>query len=177
MDSFTIELVSNASSELFPKTTLSPFTNFLPEQVNLEGQWEVAVSEISYPSMYQNVTKEKFLFHDKETSRTKDYFYLEPGLYHSITDIVEAMNSLIQNWNNHNTTCICVKVDRRTQKIAASLLNDEFSLVISSIDLGHIFGGDVPNDRGFWCLVMDNKNLCLHTTLFGFIRSWFTLIE
>ena len=38
MDSFTIELVSNASGELFPDNTLSSFTNFLPEQVNLEGQ-------------------------------------------------------------------------------------------------------------------------------------------
>ena len=94
MDSFTIELVSNASSELFPDNTLSSFTNFLPEQVNLEGQWEVTVSEISYPSMYQNVTEVKFLFHDNELSKTKDYYYLEPGLYHSITDIVEAMNSL-----------------------------------------------------------------------------------
>ena len=60
MDSFTIELVSNASSELFPDNTLSSFTNFLPDQVNLEGQWEVAISEISYPSMYQNNTDEKF---------------------------------------------------------------------------------------------------------------------
>ena len=39
MDSFTIELVSNASGELIPKKTLSSFTNFLQEQVNLEGQW------------------------------------------------------------------------------------------------------------------------------------------
>ena len=37
MDSFTIELVSNASSELFPDNTLSSFTNFLPDQVNLGG--------------------------------------------------------------------------------------------------------------------------------------------
>ena len=37
MDSFTIELVSNASGELFPDNTLSSFTNFLPEQVNLGG--------------------------------------------------------------------------------------------------------------------------------------------
>ena len=49
MDSFTIELVSIASSEMFPDNTLSSFTNFLPDQVNLEGQWEVAFSEISYP--------------------------------------------------------------------------------------------------------------------------------
>ena len=149
MDSFTIELVSNASSELFSNNTLSSFTNFLPEQVNLEGQWEVAVSEISYPSMYQNVTEGKFWFHGNELSKTKDYYYLEPGLYHSFTDIVEAMNSLIQNRNNHNKNCIGVKVDRRTQKIAFSLVNDEPSLVISSIDLGHIFAGDVRKDRGF----------------------------
>ena len=47
MESFTIELVSNASGELFPDNTLSSCTNFLPEQLNLEGQWEVAISEIS----------------------------------------------------------------------------------------------------------------------------------
>ena len=57
MDSITIELVSNASGELFPDNTLSSFLNFLPEQVNLEGQWEVAISEIPYPSTYQNITE------------------------------------------------------------------------------------------------------------------------
>ena len=51
MDSFTKELVSNASGELFPDNTLSSLTNFLPEQVNLDGQWGVAILEISYPSM------------------------------------------------------------------------------------------------------------------------------
>ena len=55
MDSFKTEFVSNASSQLFPNNTLSSFSFFLPEQVNLDGQWEVAISEIQYPSMYQNV--------------------------------------------------------------------------------------------------------------------------
>ena len=66
MDSFTIELVSNASAELFPDNTLSTFTNFLPEQVNLEGQWEAAISAISYPSMYQNITEGNFKFFDEK---------------------------------------------------------------------------------------------------------------
>ena len=47
MDSFTIELVSNASGALFPDNTPSSCTNFLTEQVSLEGQWEVAISEIA----------------------------------------------------------------------------------------------------------------------------------
>ena len=101
--------------------------------------------------MYQNVTEGKFLFHDNEKSKTKDSYYLEPGLYHSITDIVEALSSLIQNRNNHNTTCIGVKVDLRTQIIAFSLINDESSWAKSSIDLGHIFGGDARND---WIILM-----------------------
>ena len=66
MDSFTMELVSNASGELFPDNTLSSFTNFSPEQINLEGQWEVAISEICYPSMYQNITEGYFKFFDEK---------------------------------------------------------------------------------------------------------------
>ena len=58
MDSFTIELVSNASRELFPDNTRSSSINFLPGQVNLE----VAISEISYHSMYQNTTDWNFKF-------------------------------------------------------------------------------------------------------------------
>ena len=64
MDSFTKELVSNASGELFPDNTFSYFTNFLPEHVNFEGQWEVAISELLYPSMYQNITEGYFNFFD-----------------------------------------------------------------------------------------------------------------
>ena len=117
MDSFTIELVSNASGELFPNKTVSFFTNFSPEQENLEGQWDVAISEISYPSMYQNITERKLKFFDEKHSKTTSTYNLEPGLYTTITDIVEAMNTLLQEKNNHNENCITVKVSRRTQKV------------------------------------------------------------
>ena len=96
MDSFTIELVFNASSQLFPNNTLSSFTNLSPEQVNLDGQWDVANSEISNPLMYQNITEGKFIFYDEKLSKTTEAYYLEPGLYSSKTEIVEAMNTLIQ---------------------------------------------------------------------------------
>ena len=148
MNSFTIELVSNASSQLFPNTTLSSFTNFLPEQVNLDGQWEVAISEISYPSMYRNVTAGKFMFYDEKLSKTTEAYCLEPGLYSSITDIVESMNTLIQERNSHRDSCITIKVCRVTQKVKVYLANEESRLQLFSTDLVHIFGGDVGNDSG-----------------------------
>ena len=115
MYSFTIELVFNASGELFPDTTLSSFIKFLLQQVNLEGQWEVAIPDISYPSMYQNITEGYFKFFDENFSISTSTYNLEPGLYTSITDIVEAKNTLIQERNNHNETCITVKFSRRSQ--------------------------------------------------------------
>ena len=64
MSSFTVELVSNASFDCYPNNTLSSFTNFLPEQINLDGEWEVAITELSYPSLYQNITEGKFFYLD-----------------------------------------------------------------------------------------------------------------
>ena len=116
--------------------------------MNLDGQWEVAISEVSYPSMYQNVPEGKFIVYNEKISKTKEAYYLEHGLYSSITDFVEAMNTIIQERNNHRDTCITIKVSRVTQKVKAYLANEESSLGIFSRDLGHIFGGDVRNDSG-----------------------------
>ena len=73
---------------------------------------------------------------------------MEPGLYTSITDIVEAMNTLIQERNNHNETCITVMASRRTQKVVIILANDFSGLAICSTDLGHIFRNNVGNQFG-----------------------------
>ena len=148
MEWFTIELVSNASAQLFPDNTLSSFTNFLPEQLNLDGQWEVAISEIFYPSMYQNVTEGKFVFFDKKLSKSSEFYYLEPGLYPSITDIVEAMNILIQERHNHSKNCIKVKVSRRRQKVEIYLASEGSGLAFFSTDMGHIFGSNVGKEFG-----------------------------
>ena len=148
MDSFTIELVLNASGELFADKTLSSFTNFLPEKLRLEGQWEVAISEISYPSTYQNITEGYLKFFDHKLSKSKSTYNLEPGLYTSITDFVEATSTLIQERNNLNETCITVKVSRRTQKVLSTLANDSSGLAFCSTDLVHIFGNNVGNQFG-----------------------------
>ena len=74
MESFTIELVSNTSAQLLPDNTLSSFTNFLPEQLNLDGQWEVAISETSYPSLYQNVMEGNFMNFDNKLSKSSEFF-------------------------------------------------------------------------------------------------------
>ena len=114
----------------------------------MEGQWEVAISKISYRSMYQNITEGKYKFFDEKLSKSKSTYNLEPGLYTSVTDIVEAMIRLIQERNNHKETCITVKDFRRTQKVVVMLANDTSGLASCSTDLGHLFGNNVGNEFG-----------------------------
>ena len=94
MISYTVELVSNASFDCYPNNTLSSFTNFLPELINLEGEWEVAINGLSYPTLYQNITDGNFLYLDAATPYTKpsDYYTIDAELYPSISDVVNEMN-------------------------------------------------------------------------------------
>ena len=148
MESFTIESVSKVSAQPLPSKTLSSFTDFLPEQLNLEDEWEVAISEISYPSMYQNVTEGKFMFFDKKLSKLSEFYYLEPSLYPSITDILEAMNTLIQERHNHSENRITVRVSQRTQKVEIYHANEGSGIAFFSTDLGHISGSNVGYEFG-----------------------------
>ena len=88
------------------------------------------------------------MFYDEILSKTIEAYYLEPGLYSSITAIVKAMDTLIQERNNHGDTCFTIKISRVTQKIEVYLAKGESSLAIFSTDLGHKFGEDVRNDLG-----------------------------
>lgn len=157
MKSFTIELVSNASFDCYPNNTLSSFTNFLPEQIQLEGEWEVAISEISYPSLYQNITDGKFTFVDDKTKSSgdlRDYLkpsYIPPGLYPSVADVVKAMNKLIAEKEGSEEFNIKFEVDKITQQLTLYLPNESSKLIIQSADLSHIFGCDlISNEMGVY---------------------------
>ena len=98
--------------------------------------------------MYQNVTEGNIMFFDKKLSKSSEFYYLEHGLYLSITDVVEAKNTLIQERHNHSESCIKVEVSRRTQKVEIYLSNEGSDLAFYRMDLGHTFGSNVVNEIG-----------------------------
>ena len=125
MSSFTVELVSNSSFDCYPNNTQSSFTSFLPEQINLDEEWEVAITQLSYPFLYQNITEGKFF---------------NPGLCPSISDIVNETNRKIQEREEYEKTSIKLHVTKITQRISLSLPNQNPLIVIFSADLCHVFG-------------------------------------
>ena len=42
---------------IFPQNTLSSFKNYFNEEINLEGDWRVALSEIIFPAKINQVNK------------------------------------------------------------------------------------------------------------------------
>ena len=53
----------------------------------------------------------------KKNSKLLEFIRLEPGLHPLITDIVEAMNTLVRERQNHFESCITVEVSQRTRKV------------------------------------------------------------
>ena len=154
MDSFTIEQVSNASFNCYPNNSLTSFTNFLPEQIHLKGEWEVAISEISYPSLYQNVTEIKFTFIDgresPEEKRKIQPMHIEFGLYPSNVDIVVALNDKTPKRigaQKYKYNGIYVSVDKITHKIAIHLPEIQSVFIIQKTDVSHIFGCEFEQNQ------------------------------
>lgn len=54
-NSLFLELVSNASMNVYPENKLNSFQNHLPGAINLDGDWEIGLVEISFPSKVYNV--------------------------------------------------------------------------------------------------------------------------
>ena len=88
------------------------------------------------------------MFFDRKFSKSTDLYYLELGLQTSITDIVEAMNTLIQERQSHNPKYITVEESRSSQKTEIYLANERSGLAFFRTDLGHIFGSNVCNEFG-----------------------------
>ena len=129
--------------------TLRSFANFLPEQLNLEGQWEVENSEISYTSMYQNVTEGKFMFFDWKNFKVVGFVLSGtrslPFLYGYCWS---QEKNFFQERHIRNESSITVKVSRITQKNGIYIAKGGFGPAFSSTDLGHIFGSSVDNEYG-----------------------------
>ena len=70
--SFTINLVSNASMSTFPDNTLAKFTTLLPQSLVLHGTWEVALVELSWPGLIENVPEGLFSYQLNRDEQNRD---------------------------------------------------------------------------------------------------------
>ena len=54
-DEFTVHVISSASMQIFGSNTLVSFRNFFNDEIQLSGDWRVALSEIIFPTKIEHV--------------------------------------------------------------------------------------------------------------------------
>ena len=61
-DEFTVDLISTASMDYFPDNYFAVFRNFCKEEIALDGEWRVALSEMIFSTKLNNVNDEEFTY-------------------------------------------------------------------------------------------------------------------
>ena len=142
-DQFTINLSSNASLNVYKSNTLASFRTILSSPLELEGSWEVGVTEMTYPRQIYNIRDScfDFFYHGKK-SWVKEC-EIGKGIYHNVDDLLEKMIRAIHLkrgvWNKEKLhRYISWKVDEQGKLEIYNSSTTKFANV--SPDLFHVLG-------------------------------------
>ena len=104
--SFYLTLPSNSSLSIFPFNNQSQFTTNLPQEINLEGQWEVGLAEIQFNNNYtilendlMYITIKKKHFSPPATGYTykNSKISIKGGFFASSQNFIDHLNDAIKN--------------------------------------------------------------------------------
>ena len=98
---FTIDLISNASMEIFGENTMAKFRNQLAQPLMLEGEWQVALSSISFPSNINNINSDGLVVYvnsgaelDASHNRSGHLRKIRKGIYNSLDQLMDELRRI-----------------------------------------------------------------------------------
>ena len=89
---FVVDVISNASMDIYKNNTLSEFTNRLPQKLLLDGEWVVAVQEVIYPLSHKGNRRTIIWTTSYNRSRTHTKYLFEYTETDQIERIVNSFN-------------------------------------------------------------------------------------
>ena len=97
-DEFTIDLISNASIKIFNENTIASFRNQLSQPIHLQGEWQVALTSLSFPSNINNVDSAEIVVYKasmtdqiESNNRSGQLRKIRAGIYNSWEDLVSEI--------------------------------------------------------------------------------------
>ena len=104
---FTVHLVSSASMDVFHDNTLSSFRNQLAQPLQLDGEWQVALESIIFPTSIKNVTSTRIREYSSsdltsvvtlgdgfgKIRRTGNNRNLKDGMYSTVEEILAELKN------------------------------------------------------------------------------------
>lgn len=146
---FYVILPSNSSSKDFPDNKLFNFTVKLSQQLPVNENWVVGLSEIQFTSSYNNV-RNGFIKITSSKHSSPIVFNLQDGYYESVEQLVEKITQLLNN--SHMDDKLTLHYDKIINKTLLKVYD-------SQVNFGIGFSENLSNMMGFnqHCS-LDNSN-------------------
>ena len=137
---FYLTLPSNSSLNVFPDNKTSSYRVKLPQAIDLNGDWEVGLYSISFPSTWYTLQN-----HENHIYYTVDGFIFQTaivdyGYYGTMDDLVKSVNAALKkNTRNDN---IRLTYNVRTEKVTVHVKNSHQLVIIGRLSIILGFGGE-----------------------------------
>jgi len=138
MSRFYVTLPSNSSMQCYPDNTVARYTTKLANPIELEGDWEVGLAEVSFPSAVENVLPGRcyydLYFGDVLTRK----IVLPAGNHRRVRNLVSTMHKEQRKVVGLPTPV--VEFSYKDARISMKIAHDV--IVTFSRDLAHMLGLD-----------------------------------
>ena len=170
----TVHLVSSASMGVFTDNTLANFKNLFSEEIILEGDWRVALSEVIFPAFIYNVVDtEVRVYRKKEKleNRTNSEFTVSKPYIGERGSVLkgayENVEELIQQLNNQLKLEMKAKVNKVTGHVNITFKNKEEGITFPTPQIPSLLGfkGSQDGGTGFHIGFMSKPHLQLTNNL------------
>ena len=169
MSRFYLTLPSNSSMEYYPQNTVAQYTTKLTNLIELEGDWEVGLTEISVPSNVENIISDRCYY----DIHFRDFFRrisLKAGHYRMLEELLYMLHFEQRTETQLPGTIVNVEFSYVSKRIQFEIETQYVVGIEFSEDLARLLGFD-DNVRymGLW-------HLAALTWLEILIHSSFTAI-
>ena len=136
---FYLTLPSNASLDIFPNNKTSSYRVKLPQNIDLEGNWEVGVYSIAYPNTWYTLQNgNNHIYFDDNKSGLFSAVYIDYGHYQVIQDLIKATNKTLAKNVSDN---IKLTVNALTGKVTVHIKSGYKLVLTGRMSIIFGFGG------------------------------------
>ena len=94
MSRFYVTLPSNSSMDYYPENTVAKYTTWLNNPIELDGEWEIGLTEISFPYEIENILDGECYFYLFNTNYNNPLKISIPGTHvKTFEDISEHLHN------------------------------------------------------------------------------------
>jgi len=138
---FYVTLPSNSSTDYYPDNTVAHYTMKLANKIELEGDWEVGLAEISFPSEVENVVRDQCYYNLYIDDTFVRSIVLPPGNHRRMRTLLGAIFREQIKQTNLLAPLVEFSYDDHTYKVHLQIAVKDSSIQFSP-DLAYMLGFD-----------------------------------